>query len=175
MNREMIFCQLMRPVLGEGATYSLSKELMQMGFFSAPASTKYHGNYQGGLFDHSIIVTKELLNLTEKLDLRWGREESPYLVGMLHDLCKCDAYIPQNDGSYEYNDKQTITGHGEKSVIYAQKIYDLTNEEILCIRWHMGAYEGKEVWKNLGEAIKSCPNILYTHTADMIASQIQGT
>lgn len=32
--------------------------LDDMGFFDAPASTKYHGNYAGGLFDHSLAVTE---------------------------------------------------------------------------------------------------------------------
>ena len=43
--------------------------LMDIGFFEAPASTKYHGNYPGGLFDHSLVVTEELLRLTKCLNL----------------------------------------------------------------------------------------------------------
>ena len=175
VNRELEFCKLMNPVLGENDTYILAKELMQMGFFTAPASTKYHGSYQGGLFDHSLAVTKALLNLTDKLNLDWDRPSSPYLVGMLHDLCKCDSYITHDGETFEFNKAQILTGHGEKSVILAQGIYRLTKEEMMCIRWHMGAYEGDKVWSNLGEAIKAYPNILYTHTADMIASQIEGT
>ena len=57
-------------------------ELGSIGFFEAPASTKYHGCYEGGLFDHSLEVAKSLVNLTEKLGLTWERPESPYIVGM---------------------------------------------------------------------------------------------
>lgn len=30
----------------------MMKYLMAYGFFTAPASTKYHGNYEGGLLNH---------------------------------------------------------------------------------------------------------------------------
>ena len=46
--------------------------LIDMGFFTAPASTKYHGNYEGGLFDHSLKVTEMLLELTDKLGLMFS-------------------------------------------------------------------------------------------------------
>lgn len=67
-----------------------------------------------------------------------------------------------------------MNGHGDKSVILAQTLVDLTDEEILCIRWHMGAYDDKENWDNLGAAIEMFPNVLYSHTADMIASRVIG-
>lgn len=83
----------------------------RMGYFTAPASTKYHGNYEGGLFDHSLEVTKSLLHLTKHLKLHWNSKKSPYVVGMFHDLCKCDNYIHNGDGTYSYNPNVTIPGH----------------------------------------------------------------
>lgn len=145
------------------------------GYFDAPASTKYHGAYIGGLFDHSHVVTSSLLDLTEKLELKWERPISPYIVGMFHDLCKCDDYVYNSASEkFEHRDNLILNGHGEKSVIMAQKLLDLTNEEIACIRWHMGAYDNKENWNILGRAIEEYPNVLYTHTADMIATRIRG-
>lgn len=173
-DRQRKFRGLMREVLSTEDTQTLTERLAEVGFFTAPASTKYHGNYEGGLFEHSWHVTKALLLLTERLELLWERPESPYLVGMLHDLCKCDQYIRKDDGTYEYRNNLLLTGHGEKSVIMAQNIVDLTEEEILCIRWHMGAYDSKEVWNNLGAAIERYPTVLFTHTADMMASRIAG-
>lgn len=151
------------------------------GFFDAPASTKYHGAYDGGLFDHSLAVTEELVKLTERLGLEWSRPESPYIVGMFHDLCKVDNYLPIIDEvapiaapKYVYNPGSIFPDHGAKSVIYAQRILDLTDEEIACIRWHMGAYEkDPEMWRYYDNAIARFPNVLYTHTADMIASKIR--
>ncbi len=151
-------------------------ELDELGFFTAPASTKYHGAYEGGLFDHSIQVAKELVRLTEKLGLKWEKYRSPYLVGMFHDLCKCDNYVIDIEtGKYKYNPEIIIPGHGDKSIILLQKYISLTDEEIACIRWHMGAYEtDPKMWDYYGRAIEKYPNVLYTHTADMIASKIIG-
>ena len=152
----------------------LADQLDEMGFFNAPASAGHHGAYEGGLFDHSAEVTEQLLYLTRHLELKWGREKSPYIVGMFHDLCKVDQYRQKEDGGFEYRKDLILPGRGDKSVIIAQTLQELTIEETLCIRWHMGAYEGKEIWNALGEAIRTYPNILYTHTADMLASHVEG-
>lgn len=50
----------------------------------------------------------------------------------------------------------------------------LTEEERLCIRWHMGAFDNKENWNCYGAAIEEYPNVLWTHTADMVASRVLG-
>lgn len=151
-------------------------QLETLGFFEAPASTKYHGAYAGGLYDHSLATAKALVNLTEKLGLKWERPESPYIVGMYHDLCKYDNYVWDIEtGKYKYDPEIIIPGHGEKSIMIAQRYIYLTDEEIACIRWHMGAYEtDTKMWEYYGRAIERYPNVLYTHTADMIASKIEG-
>ena len=153
---------------------SLTDNLDDVGFFTAPASTKYHRNWEGGLFDHSYQVALKLVDMTAKMKLRWDDNRSPILVGFLHDICKCDAYIKTMYGSYSYNKKQTLAGHGDKSVILLQSLMRLTEEEILCIRYHMGAYEGENVWSNFGESISRYPNVLWTHTADMYATHVIG-
>lgn len=158
----------------------ISKEfyewLFDNGFTKAPASTEHHGAYEGGLYDHSLAVTKELLNFTDKLGLKWQRPESPLIVGMFHDLCKIDAYKREvvdekNSEKYEWNEDQLLTGHGDKSVMLLSRFMTLTEEEILCIRYHMGAYETGD-WKQFDLAIKKYPNVLFTHTADMLASKL---
>ena len=151
------------------------ENLDALGFFTAPASTKYHGAYEGGLFDHSLEVGKQLVNLTEKLGLKWEKSKAPHIVGMFHDLCKCDNYVVDfKTGKYKYNQDLIIPGHGEKSVIMLQKLMTLSDEEIACIRWHMGAFDDTTMWDYYGRAIEKYPNVLYTHTADMIASRIIG-
>ena len=158
-----------------GACINL-ESLENLGFFDTPASTKFHGAYEGGLFDHSLAVAESLVELTDKLGLEWERPESPYIVGMYHDLCKCDNYaVDFETGKYIYKPDIIIPGHGDKSVIMLQKYMSLTDEEIACIRWHMGAYEtDTKLWNYYGRAIETYPNVLYTHTADMIASKIRG-
>lgn len=156
-------------------TSKITNAFEDWGFFKTPASINHHGNYEGGLFDHSLAVTEALLELTEKLDLKWQRPESPVVVGMFHDLCKCYSYeYDEGSGQWQYKKNPTMTGHGELSVIIGQQIIPLTDEEILCIRWHMGAYDDKDNWNKLGRAIEICPNVLYAHTADMIASRVNG-
>ena len=151
------------------------------GFFTAPASTKYHGAYEGGLYDHSKAVTKRLIMLTVKLDLEWQRVESPFIVGMFHDLCKCDQYVKKEPGlglgyeepQYEYNENMLLKGHGDKSVMLLSRFMTLTEEEILCIRYHMGAYE-QDDWKGFDAAIKKFPTVLFCHLADQLASKVDG-
>lgn len=148
--------------------------LKDNGFFSAPASTIHHGNYSGGLFDHSFGVACKLAQFTDRMGLEWEDNESPFIVGFFHDLCKLGAYKRNIDG-WEHSDKDLLPvgGHGYKSVIMLQKFMKLTEQEILCIRWHMGAYETQS-WKEFAEAVKRDKNVLYTHMADMLMSHSEG-
>ena len=94
----------------DGAT--LTNGLRDIGYFKAPASISHHGNYDGGLFDHSWAVMEALENLTYKLDLKWERKESLYIVGLLHDLCKCNSYVYNEEtGKYEKYSKQIWQFH----------------------------------------------------------------
>lgn len=152
--------------------------LVWNGFFTAPASTKYHGNYEGGLFDHSLIVMNTLVKLTKDNNLQWSREESPYIVGMLHDLCKVGQYKETAEGSeypYEYRTDTLLTGHGDKSVMVASTLLQLTEEEMYCIRYHMGAFVEKDEWNYYTRAVSKYPNVLWTHHADMLATHVIGT
>lgn len=161
-------------------------DYLEENFFTAPASTKYHGAYEGGLYDHSKQVFLRLKDLTENNNLEWQRDESPFIIGMFHDLCKCDQYI-KKDGTqtkindnliyttegyhYEYNSNTLLKGHGPKSIMLLSQFINLTEEEMLCIRYHMGAYETDE-WDEWDRAIKKYPNVLWTHMADMLASKV---
>lgn len=151
------------------------RRLDEMGFFDAPASISHHGAYSGALFDHSLAVTGSLLDYTEKLGLKWGTPQSPYIVGMFHDLCKCDNYKLVN-GEWGYNRDMVLPGHGEKSVIMLNNLLhvSLTPEEIACIRWHMGAFDDRDNWEYYTRAVAKFPNVMYTHAADMAAAHIVG-
>lgn len=151
--------------------YTLDR-LDKLGFFTAPASASHHGNYEGGLCDHSIAVARRLNELTAKNKLMWEREGSAIRIGLFHDLCKCDQYIEDSDGCFTYNEGMTLTGHGEKSVMIAATLELLNMEEVCCIRYHMGAYE-TDTWKAFDAVIKEYPNVLYTHMADMLASKLE--
>lgn len=156
----------------------LTQWLNEHNFWVAPASAKYHGAYPCGLAEHSIAVAKDLVSLTEKLGLKWASPRSPYLIGLLHDVCKTDQYKligTENGYQYVYANDSIYSHHGEKSICMLASIITLTEEEVACIRWHMGAYEtDTNEWKYYGNAIAKYPNVLWTHTADMMASHIDG-
>lgn len=174
--RVSIYQERVLPHLG----FDPSDYLLDHCFFGCPASTRFHGAYEGGLFDHSMVVMETLLDLTEKNGLEWDRPESPYIVGFFHDLCKIDQYdhnpnaMEPGQNPYTYNPDTLYEGHGDKSVILLSALTRLTEEEAACIRYHMGAYTEKEKWNFYGRAIERFPNVLWTHHADMIASKIKG-
>lgn len=151
-------------------------------FFKAPAAAKHHCNYYGGLYDHSRNVFQQLARFTQLGLCIWTRSSSPLIVGMLHDVTKIGAYkifqeknplTEELEYGYIYNSDQVKFSeiHGMDSVLKLEDHMDLTIEEKLCIRFHMGAYE-TDAWDDYDEAIRAFPNVLWTHQADMIASKL---
>ena len=67
-------------------------------FFTAPASTRFHGSYPGGLCEHSLNVYDCLCDymardrVREEYGLDYS-EESIAIVALLHDLCKTNFYV----------------------------------------------------------------------------------
>lgn len=146
-------------------------------FFTAPASSRFHAAYEGGLFDHSVNVADALITLTNKgITTMWSDPSSPAIIGILHDATKIGLYIPSDSeiGGYRYNPSYSFKSdiHGEDSALKVECHMKLTPEEQACIRWHMGAYEGADSWSDYDKAIKAFPNVLWTHTADMVASKL---
>lgn len=176
--RKKYFKDVFTPILGELVVGTL----IDKGFLTQPASTRYHGAYKGGLFDHSLNVAATLATITRDLGLSWvDGEASPWRVGILHDICKIDEYqvtkaVDDNGVAvdmYKRSDAPIVKGHGTKSVIYSQAWgARLNEEERACIVYHMGAFTSKEEWQNYNQAVHEYPNVLWTHTADMVASQV---
>jgi hypothetical protein len=93
---------------------------------------------------------------------------------MFHDLCKLDDYVIKYEDSgkfWEYNKEKLLPGHGDKSIIMLSNFIALTEEEMLCIRFHMGAYNTDD-WEYYDKAIRKYETVLWTHTADMYASKV---
>ena len=110
--------------------------LMANGFFYAPASTKFHGAYDGGLFDHSLTVMNTLVDLSARNGLKWCRAESPFIVGMFHDLCKIDQYRHPITGTIYDGDKECPI-YDEKSWEYNPNTGMETNRSFSCLStWH---------------------------------------
>lgn len=156
-------------------------------FYTAPASTRFHGAYEGGLLEHSLHVY-ERLNNKKHNDPFWieqlanVEDESIAIAALFHDICKTYFYTVEMrnkkvDGSwvqvpaYTVNDKIPY-GHGEKSVMMLEEYIKLKPVERYAIRWHMGPYSGEQDWNTLGTAMEKYPLVLALFEADMEATHI---
>ena len=159
-----------------GLAAELLEKLDALGFWSAPASKGHHLAKKGGLVEHSVNVTKRLLDLTESQEIHWSREESPYLVGMLHDLVKCRRYKLNHDGkTYSYIQPEW-PGHGVASVVIAtvELGIRLFPDEAAAIIYHMGAFglQGQAMTE-FNAALDKWPGpVIATHMADWMASRL---
>ena len=159
-------------------------------FFAAPASTCYHGSYEGGLVEHSLNVYDRLVwEMENTVGAEWQEIYSPEsiaIIALFHDLCKIDHYIitekwrKDENGdweayeAYEYNKEKAEMGHGAQSVFYLQKFIQLTELEAQAIFWHMGAYD-LSPYASLAacsETFKWNPLAFLTHRADMAATYV---
>ena len=149
-------------------------------FYTAPASTRFHNAFEGGLAQHSLNVYKALKELTNG---KWS-DETLIIVGILHDLCKINLYKVeikkkknQETGAwyqepYYTSDDSMPLGHGEKSVMLISEFIKLTKEELYAIRWHMGGYEPKENYGYISKAYEKYELAVYAHMADIKATYI---
>lgn len=64
-------------------------------FFSAPASTRFHGSYAGGLLEHSLNVYNELKRLLQVYPEVQANEETICIISLFHDLCKVGFYTAE--------------------------------------------------------------------------------
>lgn len=162
-----------------GISREICEKLRATDLYTAPASTRYHGTYIGGLVDHSLGVYDWLWMLNEQTG---GKYPSHTIIkaALLHDLCKVNVYHKTTrnqkiDGRWqevecwEFKEDYPL-GHGEKSLDRALDLgIALSRDEKLAIRHHMGAYEltGMAL-KSYGQAVHDCPLVLLLHTADMM-------
>lgn len=150
-------------------------------FFTAPASTQYHGSHEGGLLQHSLTVLDQACEFARAWP-RLAPAGSVVLCSLLHDVCKIGMYRRGTrnvkvDGKWEQrevweyvNDDPFPYGHGEKSVELVGRFIELTDEEKLAIRWHMGPWEDCD--KRTCSKAMTHPLALLLHMADMVASHI---
>ena len=151
-------------------------------FFTAPASTKFHGAYEGGLLEHSLKVYEILKKKLSDNNMNIS-EDTIKIVALLHDICKANFYkvdyrnAKNEMGEWEkvpyYTVDDTIPyGHSEKSVMMLTEYMKLTNEEKYAIRWHMGFTEPKELYSTLGLAFKKYPLALMLFESDLEATYL---
>lgn len=151
-------------------------------FFDAPASSHYHGTWSGGLAEHSWEVYKMLKKFTDAGIIKWDRLDSPFIIGVLHDVCKIDTYETYLDyeNMVRYRHKHPISEvyeHGSLSVKLIQEHgLELTEQERRCILYHMGTWtkDIEDTDLPYTRMVQKEPAVLWTHTADMFVSQVMG-
>lgn len=132
---------------------SLIGQLNDKGFFTSPASTKFHGSHKGGLMAHSYMVYKYFKKEIQELKLQKQiPEESIIICSILHDICKVGLYeeTEEEGKPYKYNTKQGKQGHAKLSIQEIKKHITLTKQEEQIIRYHMGYYATRELQKTTG-------------------------
>lgn len=157
-------------------------------FFTSPASTRYHGSYEGGLVEHSLNVFNQLLwELDNFVGPGWQEfisMETAAIVALFHDICKVNNYRlvekwrKDADGqweayeAYEYDTDALQMGHGAKSVFFLQRFIHLTVVEAQAIFWHMGAYDISPYasLNGLSSAFETNQLAFLIHRADMAAT-----
>ena len=110
-------------------------------YFTAPASTTHHGAYAGGLLVHSVNVARVAEHLAWLADP--GDKElraSAVLCGLVHDVCKLDAYRTDENGYIVWNESHDPR-HGDLSRELVCAHTHLTPDESDAIEWHMGLWD----------------------------------
>ncbi len=180
------FIKIYKEKITRDGADKLLEFLEKSDFFTAPASTRYHGAYEGGLLRHSLNVYECLVDylarerVREKYEMTFS-EESAAIVSLLHDICKVNFYTVstrnaknEQTGQWEKVPYYTINdtlpyGHGEKSVYMISGFMRLTRDEAMAIRWHMG-FSGIEDKNTIGKALEMYPLAFALSVADMEAS-----
>ena len=152
-------------------------------FFTAPASTRFHGAYDGGLCAHSLNVYRVLRSSFFEPDTD---TEETYACALLHDLCKANYYKlgtrnvkNEATGQWEKAPFYSVEdlfpyGHGEKSVFLIERFMKLKVEEAVAIRWHMGGFDdaARGGCFAISEAYDKYPLAVKLHIADLQATYL---
>lgn len=185
-NREL-FISIMKQVERPGVDELLAW-LEGTDFYSAPASTRFHGSYPGGLVYHTLNVVYELRELVRFYDIKDISNESIVIVALAHDFCKINIYqetmvnVPpqrSKSGKWEqqlgYKKNEILKlGHGAKSLSILQNFIKLEDYEKEAIFWHMGAYDTGTLSSihDLYDVFKENKLAFLLHMADMVATYI---
>jgi HD superfamily phosphohydrolase YqeK len=195
---QLKFISLLSSTKRKGIEELVSYLKSETDFFEAPASSNNHGNYKGGLLEHSLVVYDNLRTILTVFHVDVN-EDTLIIASLLHDLCKANFYkngtrnvkhenCKITDCPCKYNngwikepyysiDDETPLGHGEKSALILQRYVPLTMEEVMAIRWHMAGFDdgAKSYAGNLAlnGAMNKYPLIAALHMADLAAVNLR--
>ena len=166
-NKEIII-KLLRKTERKNIDILIDK-LERSDFFTAPASKIYHLNCKGGLAFHSLSVCRALNKLAKAFHVDIPND-TIIITGLLHDVCKINLYKYDNR-IREYITIGSQKEHGILSVERIKKTIDITEQEELMIRWHMGCYTWDGDFKKMEDKIKDeRPEVFLMYFADHIST-----
>ena len=178
------FIEIYTTYIKRDGSRALLEWLESTDFFTAPASTRFHGNYMGGLCEHSINVFEELVRLLKAYPEIKVSGETAAIVTLLHDLCKIGCYKTElrnkkvngvwvQEPTYVFDEDFCYGGHGSKSVYLIQRHMKLWPEEAVAINCHMGFSDRSPGDYSLGNAYEQYPLAWLVHIADESATFIR--
>lgn len=188
MSEKEEFIEIFRQNIKRDGAEALLDYLIGSDFFEAPASSRFHSNFEGGLCHHSINVYKRFKqNIIKEYGQDYNQkisDESIAICGLLHDVCKINFYKTDYknvkvDGQwiqkpYFAIDDKLPYGHGEKSVYIINGFLRLSREEAMIINWHMGGFDTRVQGGSysLSDAFYGYPTALIFHLSDLEATYL---
>lgn len=178
------FIALYKQYITRPGSVELLDWLISTDFFDAPASTRFHGDYEGGLVEHSVNVWEEMVRLMKAYPEIKATGETVAIITLLHDLCKVGCYktelrnrkengVWKSVPVYTFNEDFCYGGHGSKSVFLIQRFMPLSETEAVAINCHMGFSDRAPGDFSLGKAYLQYPLAWLLHVADESASYIR--
>lgn len=158
--------------LGEQQIYELLKGMKT--FFTDAGSSKFHHSFRGGLARHSLGVYFNFKKLCNAYNIK--DDKFAFRVSMLHDLCKVGTYEAIPAGGYEKKEfKEPVLGHGDSSIFIAlNNGIKLSDEEMCCIKWHMGSLSDYYEEKNRYDQVRNkYIRLALFQTADYLDGRFQ--
>ena len=191
------FCDTLREIDRKNCDVEgLIAYLESTDFFTAPASTKYHCSYPGGLCEHSLNVYNTMTDIIycnpafDRYD-----KNSNIIVGLLHDLNKINFYeeTVRNEKVYskygkktdelgnfdwvatksykvkDVKDRKILGTKGSISYLIASQFLTLTTEEMMALMYQYSAVDREPV-NDLSDILARYNLSVLLHSADIIAT-----
>lgn len=185
MEYKQKFIEIYQKNISRDGSKKFLEWLEKTDFFTAPASTKFHGACECGLVMHSINVYEVLLE--KFFSPEEDNLESFTICSLLHDVCKAQFYKVSTrniknelTGVWEKHPYYMIDdvfpyGHGEKSVFLIERFMKLKTEEAVAIRWHMGGFDdtARAGGFQISQAYEKYPFAVKLHLADVEATYLR--
>lgn len=175
----MTFWEIYDTYITRAGAKELKEWLLTTDIDTAPASTRFHEAYRGGLAEHSVNVFNELVRLLKAYPELRITAETAAIVSLLHDVCKVNCYKTEYRNKkdeygkwiqvpvYTFQEDFAFGGHGSKSVYLIQKYMKLTDQEAVAINCHMGPENNNFA---VYDAYRVYPLAFLLHTADMAST-----